>query len=752
MSKFSSTKKTTSASVKKARTKGRPMSSPRPGKLERHVFRFEAGAAADYRAAVLLEDARSRSTASSTLEKMRPCDAPRTMSRLATLRKVKAGDNSQSQRIQPEKRPPLVTAGRVAIKLALAKAIDLLGYDAASEKLPNVILVDIPDAEMLKHATRYWRDVLCPESRVLSGLSIELGDEGSGYDAIEFIVEDPPKPREVAQNDSCALQAIQFGIPIIALSPATSYLPFCLLNSKHTLLTLPTLDKSTIMRVIEVVTGNHPDLPIDSDLVRSVRFSDIIIAIRYDNSADECVEELHRLARERVSKRKSRDLTLAELHGLDDAVDWAKSTIKDVEAWRRGDIVWDQVDGGVVLNGPSGTGKTTFAKVLADELNAPIIVGSLAKWQGHGHLGDLLKAMRSDFAAAAALASSHGLAVFYIDELDSFQTRANVKHDRRDYVIEVINGFLELLDGIQVSREGIIFVSSCNNVSTVDPAIVRPGRLNRIIEVRLPKATALEAMFRVRLREDLSKQPLDEIALLALGSTGADVERMVKDARRAARLAGRPLNLVDLQLAVSGKDDRTPHRRMRAAVHEAGHIIIDVEENGPSGVFANISVSSDRGGTMTRTSSQNFEGTYADYRSLLRVMLGGRTAEIIVHSAPSHGASADLQQATRVAASMVGSLGLAGPSPLLHVAGFDETETILRFPDLRRAINEELTSASDWCRSYLTRHRDALNAVADVLMKNRRIDGHEVARILARSASREPVIDEPLPLHSSTIH
>src|ERR1700730_10304072 len=119
---------------------------------------------------------------------------------------------------------------------------------------------------------------------------------------------------------------------------------------------------------------------------------------------------------------------------------------------------------------------------------------------------------KRDFDAARAKAPC----VVFTDEIDSFADRSKIRHAYADYVIEVVNGFIAQLDGA-AGREGLIFLAASHDVSRCDSAILRSGRLNRVLRIGLPNAQDLERMFRVRLAGRLAGDDLEEICLLALG-------------------------------------------------------------------------------------------------------------------------------------------------------------------------------------------------------------------------------------------
>ncbi|MFQ3451806.1 AAA family ATPase [Bradyrhizobium sp. UFLA01-814] len=448
------------------------------------------------------------------------------------------------------------------------------------------------------------------------------------------------------------------------------------------------------------------------------------------------MKELRRLVALKDHRNTGRDIELDQIFGMREAVQWAHSSIRDVNAWRRGEISWSAVDHAVCLVGPPGTGKTLFASAYAKAAGAKLIACSLARWQGsdEGHLGHLLRAMRKDFAEARAQAPC----VLFVDEIDSFADRSKVRHSHADYAVQVVNAFLAELDGL-AGRDGLLFCAASNDVSRCDPAILRPGRFSKVIRIGLPDADELERMFRVRLRGELATARLDDICLLGMGSTGADVERIVADARRFARQDNRDIELADLRRALTGDRDRDQAELERAAVHEAGHLLAEMLLFGEVDcLFAHIAASGDRGGATIRTRTPALQGTYEDYSKRLQVLLAGRVAEKMIFHAYSDGGGgrkgSDLDQGTRLATAMVASLGLVDTS-LLFLGSREDTRELLSYPEVRRAARTELTRAADACRSTLIEHRESLERIAAVLLKNGSLDGVRAAKFLSGNSA-----------------
>jgi cell division protease FtsH len=563
------------------------------------------------------------------------------------------------------------------------------------------------------------------------------------YDAVYLVVKEPPKAKDKPEVQSDALHALSLALPVIAISPlGATHLPQAISNACTARLEMPRLNSLVIMRVIRIVTGKRCRDLLDAATSAKISLDDLIIAVRFDRTPVECLEELRRLANAKDAQKKSRDLTLDQLHGMTEAVAWAKSTIVDINAWRAGEITWDAVSSAVALTGPPGTGKTTFAKVFAAEAgNLPLVLGSLAKWQssGEAHLGHLLRAMRQDFDAARAQAPS----VIFIDEIDSFPDRAGVTHAHRDYVIEVVNALLEQVDGI-AGREGVIVIGASNDLRRCDPALLRAGRLSEIVKIPLPAPDELEKMLRVRLGDDLSDVDLRDLSELAVGMTGADIEKTVKDAKRTARQNERKMTIGDLRHALVEEDARPADLKFRSCVHEASHIVVDVIHNGPDDVFATATPIGTRGGAAVRIKQPPRAGTYDDYRKTLEIILAGRVGEEMIFGQGSHGAGgergSDLERATTLAAAMAGSVGLTGPSPLVFLGPTRDAHDFMAFQEIRTSVNAELRQAAASCRELLERHRSAVEKVALRLSQANRVDGAEVGQILEATASGRVVL------------
>ena len=193
-------------------------------------------------------------------------------------------------------------------------------------------------------------------------------------------------------------------------------------------------------------------------------------------------------------------LCVEHLAGYGDARQWALDLKTDLVLWRSKKLSWADMSTKLLLSGPPGTGKTTFARALCNSFQIPLIATSVGQWLEPGYLGDVLKRM----TAAFDVAKEHGPAILLIDEIDGIGRRdgaAGRTYD--DYWISVVNRLLELLDGTAKS-EGIIVVGATNRPSVIDPAIRRSGRLERHIEIPHPDIDALQGIIRHHLGPDFN--------------------------------------------------------------------------------------------------------------------------------------------------------------------------------------------------------------------------------------------------------
>ena len=526
------------------------------------------------------------------------------------------------------------------------------------------------------------------------------------------------------------LDALAAGDSVLGIAPVPErYLPSELLRVADWRVALPPFTPDVLADAIGMAMGVRPATTLEPALCRLVGLADLELARRPRQTPEDYLARLRKIV---APKIPTRSVTLDDLHGMDEAIIWGRALATDLREYLQGRLAWSDVDRGVLLVGPPGTGKTTFARALASTCGVPLIVASLYRWQSMGHLGDLQKAMRKTFNEARSRAP----VILMVDELDSFGDREQFAHDNKDYSVQVINGFLEELDGV-LGREGVVLVGACNNVQRLDPAIRRSGRMDLTIDIPLPDQRALEKIFRHHLAGELADTDLTGIATLALGGTGADVERWARGARRRARTAGRPVMVEDLAEELRGGADRGAEALWLCAVHEAGHAVITAVLFPQALGLVTIRYTAETGGG-TACQWDNPYPTRDELLGRVMVLLAGRAAEEVVLgkvSASSGGsADSDLAKATMLITSMVTAFGLDDSVGLLWlgIVTPGNVDLMLRMrPVVEQRVSAILAERYVACLELIRANRAGVERVADRLVERETLAADDVLLLVS---------------------
>lgn len=209
-------------------------------------------------------------------------------------------------------------------------------------------------------------------------------------------------------------------------------------------------------------------------------------------------------------------LFVERLAGYGDAQQWALDLKLDLEAFGNKEVGWSDLSSRLLLSGPPGTGKTTFAKALCNTLQVPLIATSVARWLESSHLGDVLAAMNATFDHATRNAPC----ILFIDEVDNIGSRGSGDRPHDDYWSSLVNRVLELLDGA-AKTEGVIVVGATNRPDKIDPALLRSGRLEKHIVIPQPDTAALVTIIAHHLGSDLDAVLNSSEVGRSIGSTSS---------------------------------------------------------------------------------------------------------------------------------------------------------------------------------------------------------------------------------------
>jgi ATP-dependent Zn proteases len=414
---------------------------------------------------------------------------------------------------------------------------------------------------------------------------------------------------------------------------------------------------------------------------------------------------------------------------------WGLRLKTDLAAWRKGLLDWSAVDKGILLYGPPGVGKSSFAKSLAVECDVHLVAASLGKWQSHGHLGDLLGAMYADFAEA----KENAPCLLLIDEFDSFGDRAKLRGDNAQYVHEVIDAALEAIDGT-TGREGVVIIGATNFPDRIDPAFLRAGRLEKHISINKPDRHARTSILAFYLPELSGDTALPDVARALSGATGADLEYLARRVRQKARRDGRVLTMADVTDEIPKQNQLSADEDWRVCVHEAGHAILAaklcvgtikfVEVFGQNRAEDNATA---LGCTMIVDPARPVR-TESSMRANIRVNLGGLAAEEIVlgeRSTTAGGMSptSDLALATELAVEMVTKFGM-GQSLQVLTSVQPESVDPLTFAAIRWEIDHILRTELAHAQETLASNRDVLLAIAKELRSERKIGEKRLQALL----------------------
>jgi len=441
----------------------------------------------------------------------------------------------------------------------------------------------------------------------------------------------------------------------------------------------------------------------------------------------------------------------AEIAGNEEAKDDLVEVVDFLKNPKKFAEVGAKIPKGVLLVGPPGTGKTMMARAVAGEANVPFFSISGSEFV-EMFVGVGASRVRDLFDKA----KKNAPCIVFIDEIDAVGRRRGSGmgggHDERE---QTLNQILVEMDGFETGQN-VIVMAATNRSDVLDPALLRPGRFDRRVNINLPERKDRLAILKVHFKDKPMDKDVDLDALAAktTGSSGADLANIANEAAiRAAVQNRKTINNQDVTEAfekVSIGPERknkvmSDHDRELTAYHEGGHALVAqvLPDSDDVHKVTIISRGNTGGVTWTIPPEDRPYTSVVEFKDILARALGGRIAEEIVYGRDkiTTGAGSDLRNATAVARDMIIEQGMGTK---LRDQVFHEDEGGLMMDritrekpysektaeEIDREVNELIEEAADRARAVISDNRHYLDKIKDALLKEETLDGEQVAEIL----------------------
>ncbi len=468
----------------------------------------------------------------------------------------------------------------------------------------------------------------------------------------------------------------------------------------------------------------------------------------------------------RLLNQDSNRVTFDDVAGVEESKEEVQEIVEFLRDPSRFQKLGGRMPSGILMTGNPGTGKTLLAKAIAGEARVPFfsISGSdfVEMFVGVG-----ASRVRDMFEQAKKSAPW----IIFIDEIDAVGRHRGAGigggNDERE---QTLNQLLVEMDGFE-GGEGIIVIAATNRPDVLDPALLRPGRFDRQVEVPLPDIRGREQILKVHMRKVPIGKTVDS-AVIARGTpgfSGADLANLVNEAALfAARGAKKLVEMEDFEFAkdkvMMGAERRSvvmpQEERLNTAYHESGHAVVaEVLKDNTDPVHKVTIIP--RGRALGLTMQLPEQDRYSHDREYLlariAVLMGGRIAEEIFMKQMTTGASNDFEVATNMAYSMVARWGM---SDALGTRMYAESEQEMMTGQKKRIsgetaklVDSEMSRIIDEqyarAKKILEDHRDKVEVMTRSLMEYETIDSNQIAEIMEGKEPTPPA-DLPTPKKPSS--
>jgi len=441
--------------------------------------------------------------------------------------------------------------------------------------------------------------------------------------------------------------------------------------------------------------------------------------------------------------------TFADVAGVDEAIEELGEIKEFLQEPAKFQAVGAKIPKGVLLYGPPGTGKTLLARAVAGEAGVPFysISGSdfveMFVGVGASRVRDLFEQ-----------AKENAPAIVFIDEIDAVGRHRGAGmgggHDERE---QTLNQLLVEMDGFDV-RGGVILIAATNRPDVLDPALLRPGRFDRQIQVDAPDLIGRFQILQVHSRGKPLAADIDLMAVARRtpGFSGADLANVLNEAALLTARSNQKLitnrNLDEaIDRVVAGPQKRTrvmsDHEKLITAYHEGGHALVAaaLPHNDPVHKITILPRGRALGYTMVMPDEDKYSQTRSEMLDKLAYMLGGRAAEEMIFHDPTTGAGNDIEKATNLARAMVTQYGMTerlgaiklGDSNSEPFLGRDLGHARNYSEDVAATVDEEtkklLANAHQEAFDILEENRDVLDALVLALLDKETLGKEEIAQI-----------------------
>ena len=468
-------------------------------------------------------------------------------------------------------------------------------------------------------------------------------------------------------------------------------------------------------------------------------------------------------SRHKVLTKDASKITFEDVAGIEEAKEDVREIIEFLRNPKKFQRLGGRVPRGVLLVGEPGCGKTLLAKAIAGEAAVPFfsISGSdfveMFVGVGASRVRDLFKQAKDSAPC-----------IIFLDEVDAIGRRRGASfvgggHDERE---QTLNAILVEMDGFD-SSDQVIVIAATNRSDVLDPALTRPGRFDRQINVPLPDLRGRYEILKI-YADKVKCGPDVDLHRMARGTpmfSGADLSALVNEAAIAATMANKDyIEQADLEEARDKvRWGRTHKNRVIdekekeiTAYHEAGHALIQLLVPGadPLHKVSIIPRGQMGGATFSLPEKDRYLYTRSYCRALLAVSLGGRLAERMFCDDVSSGAQNDIAQATEIAKKMVLDWGMSEKVGLVNLANDDRrvmpvellgkqySEATSQIID--QEIKAIIDEAQDKTRGLLESNRDNVQRLAEALLKYETLSGDEARQIVDGKVLDKPTVGDLL--------